>query len=246
MQKHSLFRLGLRGSVMAIAIGFLTLSAAGQEKKGEAQEKKEEATPRVWIYKDVPGKGETDKRSEAERYFTPYFFYPESKVKKIQVNAKKAASDLDGGAEGTCLEFTFSDLNANEYAGAGFIPGDSLGEREAYNIAEKLLVGFDRPVFLKFRARTKAKDKVKVRFECFGLGDGRLRDGIKTQTPDPDLTVLGDSWKDITVDITKKAAGLDSVVSPLRVVVRANENAGKEEIIVYVDDVRFEVGRPAK
>ncbi|HKI36843.1 MAG TPA: hypothetical protein VKA46_33635 [Gemmataceae bacterium] len=226
---------------IAVVSGLLALPAVGLGQKKEEQ--KEEPLPRVWIYRDMPGTEEKDTRTASERYFTPSFFFPESKASEIVVDPKMPVSKLESGGEGTCVEFAFGLKGVDDWAGAGFIPGDKLGDKSAFNVAEKLLVGFGRPVHLKFRARTKDGQIVKARFESCGVKSGDLRDGIELpQTPKPAVTTLGAKWQDVSIELTKKAAGLDKVVCPLKVVVRANENAGKEQVTVYVDDIRFEIG----
>jgi len=205
---------------------------------------KEEPLPRVWIYRDVPGPKDKDTRTKSELYFQPFFYLPEKKASDISVDIKKPASDIDPDEKGTCVEFSFFNLKANDFAGAGFVPeGDLNTDKPPLNVADSLLTGFGRPVFLKFRARAKPKQTIKVCFESCGLSAGPLVDGIRpAQKPDTYPTVVADKWKEITIDLTKKAAGLDKVACPLKVIVRANENPGKEEITVYVDDIRFEVG----
>jgi hypothetical protein len=86
---------------------------------------------------------------------------------------------------------------------------------------------------------------VKVSFETCGLQTGRHVDGIRLpQTPSPKVTPLDDSWREVTIDLTRKAEGLSFVVCPLKVIVRADDNPGRDELTVYVDEVRFEVGPP--
>lgn len=218
------------------------LSAPAQEKKGDPPKKA--APDKAYIYKDMPGKDEEDTRSKSELHFTPYLFMPESNAKLVNVNTKFPITDISPDEKGTCIEISVSDLRANDWAGPAFIPGDKLGAKPAYDFTNDIVVGFGRSVALKFRARTKAKETVRVRFECFGFADGDLRDAIRpTQTPNPDLSVLNDTWKDFSIDITKKAAGLNKVVSPLRVIVRQSENAKTNEVVVYLDDIRIELGK---
>jgi hypothetical protein len=229
-------RLIVAGGLLC-AFGLLAEPNAGfSQEKG--------LVPRVWIYKNVPGPEDKDARKQPELYFAPFFYFPETKASRIIVNVSKPVSDLDPDEKGTCIEFVFFDLGADDYAGAGFVPEGTLKTSKApLNIAKDLLVGFNRPVYLNLRARTKAKQIVKVRFECGGLAVGTLVDGVRpAQLPVPEVTVLNDKWKDVTIDLTKKAAGLEKVACPLKVIVRANENPGKDEITVYVDDIRFEVG----
>jgi hypothetical protein len=230
----------LRGHIPLTALLplFLLLSQPGP---GFGQ-KKEEPVPQVWIYRDVPREGETDTLTPSERYFQPFFFFPEAKVSKIVVNDRLPADKLDLDAKGTCVEFTFGLEGADDFAGAGFIPGGKLGAKPPRNVAEKLLVG-GRSVYLKFRARAKEGQTVRARFEACGLSFGDYADGIELPlTPHPDVTVLKDKWQAVTIDLTKKAEGLESVFCPLKVIVRYNENPGKDEVTVYVDDIRFEVG----
>jgi hypothetical protein len=210
---------------------------------GLALGQKEDQTPRVWIYRDVPNTGQKDTRSESERYFAPFFFFPESKARDLSVNINHPASDFDRDEKGTCVEFVFRLAGANDWAGIGFVPGGDVRNKPPLNIAKELLIGFGRPVHLRFRARTKPGQTVRVRFESGGLTVGKTGDGIRfPQVPEPEVTVLKDQWRDITIDLTKKAAGLERVVCPLKVIVRGSENVGKEEITVYVDDICFEVG----
>lgn len=203
--------------------------------------------PRVWISRDVPPSGQDDPRTPEELYFKPFWLFPESRVTKIQVNEAFPANRLDGDAQGTCVEMVFTLSGANDWVGAGWMAGDHIGDKPPLNLAEKLLVGFDRPVYLKFRARTKAKETVRVHFEAFGFASGDTTDGIRpAQTPQPQVTTLTDKWQTITIDLTKKAAGLEAVVCPLKVIAKADDNPRRDEVTAYVDDLRIEVGPPSK
>ena len=115
----------------------------------------------VWIYRN----GEGD-RTPSELYFGsgPTYFSPAAKATDISLNSAFSVADFGNGGEGTCIELIFTLNNASDWASAGFIPGGSIGPRPAYNVAEHLAPELGRPVFLRFRARTKAGEKAKVKF----------------------------------------------------------------------------------
>ena len=238
-------------SVSAISLAW-ALTGLGFVQPGYAQQNEaNDGIPRVWIYRNVPEEGkEEDKRAESERHFKPFYFMPEAKANSISVNEQRSVEDIpyNGNGDGTCIEYVFGLNGADDFAVAAMIPGGKLGEKQPFDIINKgLVVGSGRPVFLKFLARTTEGQKVKVRFESGGLSVGKVRDGIRLpQVPNPDPTLLTDEWKVVTIDLTKKAAGLDSVASPLKVIVRSSDNPKQDEITVFVDDVRYEVGQPKK
>ena len=198
----------------------------------------------VWIYKDMGAD-----RSPSEIHFTPFYYSPEAKATDITTNAEFPTKRLDPDGEGTCLSYVFTLNGANDYASAGFMPGSQLGDRPPYDVAKPLAAGFGRPVYLKFRARTANGRRVRVSFTSGGFAKGDLEDGVKpAQSPKEDerthnkVTTLTDKWETFVIDLRKKAAGLDSVVNPLQVIARYNDNR-VDEVTVYVDDVRYEVGQ---
>jgi len=232
-----------------LLLALATMASAGALGQEPKQPVSEDAIPRVWIYRDVPAPGQEDTRSAPERHFTPYLYMPEKGANRISVNVRMPCAELDSEEKGTCVEFLFAMSGVNDWLSAGFIPGGRPGDRPPRNVidSDHFVVGFGRPVFLRFRARTAKGQTANVGFESGGFADGEIKDGIRpAETPKEQPTRLTDKWAQISIDLTKKAGGLNSVASPLRVVVRANENAGRGEILVYVDDVRFEIGEPVK
>jgi hypothetical protein len=194
----------------------------------------------VWVYRNGEGK-----RTPSELYFGsgPTYFSPESKALDISLNAAFPVADLGDQGEGSCIELVFPLASAIDWASAGFIPGGSIGAKPAYNVAEHLAPELGRPVFLRFRARTKAGERVRVKFTSGNFALGALKDGVRpAQRPRNTPTLLTDRWTPVEIDLTPKAAGLESVVVPLQITATAVDNPGKQEVTVYVDDVRYEVG----
>jgi hypothetical protein len=197
----------------------------------------------------MPEPGAKDERTAPERYFTPYYLFPEPKAPDISTDVRKPAAELDANEQGTCLAFVMRLNGANDWCGAGFIPGAKIGESPARDLIDKdrFVVGFNRPVFLKWRARTEKDTKLKVHFTACGFASGTLKDGVlPSLSTNPATVTLTDKWAEFSIDFTEDSQGLSAVVSPLQVVVKADDNAGVRKAVVYVDDVRFEIARPAK
>jgi len=201
----------------------------------------------VWIYRN----GEGD-RTPSELYFGsgPTYYSPVQKAPDISLNAAfpsrplvDPTADLGNEGEGTCIELIFTLNNSTDWASAGFIPGGSIGARPAYNVAEHLAPELGRPVFLRFRARTRAGERVRAKFTSGNFALGLLRDGVRpAQRPRNWPTLLTDRWANVEIDLTPRAAGLESVVVPLQIIAEAADNPGMHAVTVYVDDVRYEVG----
>jgi hypothetical protein len=225
-------------------VGLLLVSVAMIASAAPSNAQTSGSTNVVWIIRAA----NDGRPSDSELHFSPFYISPDNKTTDVTINRDKPIEQIDPSGKGTCIEYIFVLRNVNDWASAGFTPGSQLGDKPAYNVAERLTLGSGRPVYLKFQARTLFgnDERARVRFTSGGFASGDLVDGVRpAQTPRPPLTVLNDRWQTITIDMSKKWNGLDRVVNPLQVIVRASDNPGKDEVTVYIKDVRFEVEAPS-
>jgi len=230
---------------------FLALGVAALGVRGSAQEPgKADAERVVWIYRDVPPEGAEDTRSEPERLFQPYFIFPAAVVDRVALTDRYAANRLERDGMGTCCQFSFKLGGAGWFAGVKFIPGGrDPGENEGIDVNRALRLGevLDTQVALRFRARSAATTSPKVVFQLGNTSGRRHADGhrfAKVLRPSP--TRLSDTWTEYTIDLTGDPKALRSVICPLCILVKSDDNPGADVVDVYVDDVRFEVLPPAK
>jgi hypothetical protein len=208
----------------------------------QAEDSSKETTT-VWIYKDFP-EGE-DKRSATEITFQPHFIYPQAAAEGNQVvitDQLTAAGDNLNGKDGeTVCKFSFR-VGAGQFAGVKFIPqGIEPGRHAGHDIARLLALTKSTPVSLKFRARTRKDETAKVQFKTGGTSGQRHSDTLTFPvSPKQNPVRLTDQWQ--TVEIVLTGKDLTQVICPLDIVVIGNSNAGKEEVTVYIDELRYEVG----
>jgi hypothetical protein len=184
----------------------------------------------------MPPTGQDDTRSATEAYYEPFYFMPAEKASDVSVRR-----DCPNGASDTCLEYKFTFGGANEWASAAFKPaGADLGAKEGRNIAEELNAGADAKIFLKFRARRAADTRAVVGFRLGGLAVGKHVDSIRPAlAPRDKFITLTADWTEYSIDLTRHAQKLNSVVSPFSVIVQSNDNRGQQEVVFFVDRIRF-------
>jgi hypothetical protein len=210
----------------------------------------EEADRVVWIYRDVPGEGASaDPRTEEEKLMLPFYLFPQAPAAKgqIRVDYRCDLKSIDAEGAGTCIKLSFEADGPEWFAGVAFTPGGRApGENTPgrIDVNRLLRLGGDSQsrVVLRFRARSSAGGTPRVIFQVGGQkGDG-LESPVKPKrTP----TTLSDNWADYEIDVTGRPGELRSVVCPLCILVRADQNTVRS-LTVFVDDVRFEVLRPKK
>lgn len=234
-------------SVMSrIGMALLALAATITASDGAAngQETEEKRLTVLWIYRDAPRKGEEDTRTGSERVFQPYYIYPEDMAENVVINDRLKASEVDEEAKGTVCEFSFR-LKAEDFAGVKFIPGGrNPGTKPGLDVTRALFLDRHTPVALRLRVRTVTDARVKVWFKIGGAAGPRYRDGLRfPEVARPSPTVVTGQWTDVTIPLKGKANELKSVICPLEVMAKAVDNPGVSTLIVYVDDVRFEISR---
>lgn len=210
--------------------------ALGWPLRAGAQAPKNRVVP---IYTDYPAPGQTDRRSRSESHYDFFFFMPAEKADDISVRPDYPVADLDEGKTGTCIEYRLRFGGPNEFASAAFKPaGGALGTRPGLAIDQQLNAAPGQRIFLRFRARRRANDQATVGFRVGGLALGRHVDSVRPPaSPQERFVVLSADWVEYSIDLTKR--DLRSVVSPFSVTAQSNDNRGKEEIVFYVDDIRF-------
>lgn len=199
----------------------------------------------VWIYRDIPARGQPDRRTAPEVLFQPHFIYPADATSRVAINDRLNVSSIEKEGTGTCCEFAFRPMGSGWFAGVKFIPGGTQpGEREGIDVNRLLRLGEDLQtrVALQFKARTVAGAKVHVDFQVGGTSGRLHRDGLKfPETTDPSPAVVTEKWGNYTIDLTGKPDSLRSVICPLGIIVKSDDNPGAREITVFVDDVKFAV-----
>lgn len=224
---------------VSVAIVLVLCCAAGAARQAAAQPVPAAQPGVAWIYKDVPPQGAADPRSATERYFEPTDFWPAAETGNIVLNLAQP----DPAGEGTCVLLAFKITSPTAFLGVNWKPIAKPGNPPAaLDLTKYLTVGFGRPLVLKFRARcSRPNDKARVDFMVGGIQVAMLRDGILFPLPENPTVTLTDAWQTFTIDLTEDAAGVSSLVGPLRVVVKAPDNPGAKVVSILVDDVRFEV-----
>jgi hypothetical protein len=227
------------GLVLGALWSFVTTTRARAQ---EAQS----GTNVVWIRKAIhePNSG----LLTSERHFRADYISPADVTERVGLSDTFPIERLDPQGRGTCTEYRF-DLDgvnpASYFASAGFLPAGALDSASPFNVAEPLALGSGRRVVLKLDVRAKttpSSEAAKIRFMSGGFSFGNLEDGVRfPQTTNPAPVVVRDRWQTLTIDLTRRSKGLDRVVNPLQVVVRANENTRATSIFVYIKDIRYEV-----
>lgn len=237
MAKSVMRRIGMA----LLALAATTVASDGAAK---GQETAEKGLTVLWVYRDVPREGEEDTRPGSERVFQPYYIYPEDMAENVVVNDRLKASEVEEEAKGTVCEFSFR-LKAEDFAGVKFIPGGrSPGTKPGLDVTRALFLDRHTPVALRLRARTVTDARVRVWFKIGGAAGPVHRDGLRfPEAAKPSPTVVTDQWTDVTIPLKGKADELKSVICPLEVTVKAVDNPGLSTVVVYVDDVRFEIAR---
>ncbi len=205
----------------------------------------------VSLYSDLPAAGQADERSEFERYYEPYFYSPAAKASHIAVDPGLRASELDATATGTLVEIAVRWTGPNEFVMIGFVPAGAtrLGAIPGMNVAELLGDARGHRIFLKLKARRPAgPHEVRCKFRVGGLAGNPHRDSLKfPATTRPELITLGESWQEISIELTDNAARLNQMLCPLSVVLESNDNpnarpqdgAREPTSKLYLDDIRF-------
>ncbi|HYH68106.1 MAG TPA: hypothetical protein VD866_25650 [Urbifossiella sp.] len=206
----------------------------------------------VKVYEDIPAEGEPDTRDDTEKVFQPFSVFPKAAVERVSLTDRYGVRKLDTTGSGTCCEFSFRLGGADWFGGVKFIPGgQDPGEKAGLDVNGRLRLGEDKQakVVLRFRARSADETKPKVVFQAGGTSGRLYADGHKfPKVLQPSPTELTAAWKEYSVDLSGNPAALRSVVCPLCLIVKSEDNPRAEVVTVYVDDVRFEVieSPPAK
>lgn len=190
----------------------------------------------VTIYKDVPGPGEPDRRSQPERLFLPYGLMPGEKARQIAVN-HKCLRDMKDPKTGTCVEVLFHLKQLDEWLGTYvLINGNAWGTKPGINVQELLRAEPTEKIALRFEARGKGV----VTFKCGGVGDGPHKSSlaIARELDDSPIKLPAD-WREFTIGPIE-AGLLTNCVDPLCIVASALDNRKLGVVEVYVDNIRFE------
>jgi len=211
-----------------------------------------EGPRKVWIYSNVtktpPRTDDTPLESHQESVFAPFFFFPQSAAAQSQITVSDQCTDADVGksAAETCVVCNFEFRGPNDFLGTMFIPGGTNpGTRPGVNVTDLLRLGQNpgKKVFLKFKARSSDFLNPKAQFKVGGLRVGEHKDGL-VFSKFLDVRVT-DRWREYKIDLTGNNKGLESVVCPFAVVVIKQDNPDINNISIYIDDIRFEVGEPS-
>ena len=193
-------------------------------------------TDAVWIYRDVPPQNTPDKRSEPERLFTPFGFWPSSKTTQITVNAEKPVDKADR-SKGTCIEYYFEFQNRDDYMGVyHLIEGNCWGTKPGINVPRLLGVPPETPVLVRLRARGEGV----VTFKIGGVNEGAHPSSLRLPVAaDPSPTWLTPEFREVTIGPIL-AGKLANVVDPLCVGTTTMDNPRREFVRAEVDDIRIE------
>ncbi len=229
----------LGGAVIALTLEVLGEICLAQEPPAAAS-----VVRRYDLYIDAnhDGNRRVTSKDETQRLmFRPFSIQPETVTNQIAINHQHPDTT------GTVCEFLF-DLSDDEFAIVSFTPGGGPPSTElAIDLKRELSLTENMPCYLTLRARTANGKRANVEFK---VGQGP---GDSQKLPIARTVQLSDQWQPFELDLTERPnrrprVNLTGLVVPLSIVVKANNNIGRDfrtddGVAVYVDDVRFEVRR---
>lgn len=133
----------------------------------------------------------------------------------------------------TCIKLGYK-ASENSWVGIYWLANDSW-EGPGINIYKKLKVNKGASVRLTFWARSE-KGGEKAQFKVGGVGKGN--DSIKFAVA-TDWIELEKNWKYYNIDLSGE--DLSNVVGGFCWVTERSKNRGKEEIWIFLDDIKYEL-----
>lgn len=133
----------------------------------------------------------------------------------------------------TCIRLGYK-ASENSWVGIYWLANSSW-EGPGVNIYEELGVDKDTPIKLTFWARGE-KGGERAQFKVGGVGKGNDSVEFAVAT---EWVRLDRRWRQYTIDLSNK--DLSNVVGGFCWVTSRDKNRGREEVWIFVDDIRYEV-----